>query len=76
MATIPASDSVVKGADGLTPTRSHIVTQLDKAAVPYIPSAEQQAEQRAEQPGIGFDPEALEAERRAAVEKLGYGRTR
>ncbi len=74
-----ASDQVKKGADGLKPlfppSHSPMLTNLDTAA-PYIPTPEEQAAQQAEQPAIGYNEQAVEAERRKAVEDLGYGDTR
>lgn len=75
MSRIPASDQVLKGADGLTRARRHIVTELG-VAEPYLPTAEEQAEQRIEQPLIAYDDQqAADAARRKAVEDLGYGNT-
>ena len=79
MTRVLASDQVKKGSDGLKPlfppSHSPMLTNLDTAA-PYIPSAEEQSRQQAEQPAIGYDEQQTEAQRRKAVDDLGYGDTR
>jgi hypothetical protein len=81
MTRMLARDQARKGADGLTPL---VPTSRPPEAVdstsgqPFVPSAEEQAAHRVEQPDIGYAEEqaAFDAKDRAAVEKLGYGNTR
>ncbi len=87
MTRIPAGDQPRKGTDGLTKLvpASRLPEQADSTAAdwagrpkPFIPTPEEQAAQRAEQPLVDYDEQqAADAQRdRALVTKLGFGATR